>query len=81
MFSLQGGETREIMHYLYTGWPDHGVPQNASWIFYMRQNIKNDRMNNKIPILVHCRYIKDGLLPYFNKINKSAIFIYFQFCL
>merc|ERR1712139_350277 len=49
-------EHRELSHYWYTAWPDHGVPSRIDPILKMLKAVNMDatRRDPKAPILVHC---------------------------
>jgi protein tyrosine phosphatase len=42
----------------YTGWPDHGVPDDPSSVLNILEdvNIKQDHTEGAGPIVVHCRW-------------------------
>ncbi|KAJ8354955.1 hypothetical protein SKAU_G00225220 [Synaphobranchus kaupii] len=47
---------REIWHYQYLSWPDHGVPQDAGGVlsFLTQVNCKQMEFPNAGPMIVHC---------------------------
>ncbi|XP_069936126.1 receptor-type tyrosine-protein phosphatase epsilon [Cherax quadricarinatus] len=45
-------ETREVRHYQYTSWPDHGVPQNPYGLAQMINNLTLEATTG--PVTVHC---------------------------
>jgi len=47
------GETREVMHFQYVDWPDHGLPESAEAFREVLHNVEKVR-RNKTPIIVHC---------------------------
>jgi len=47
------GQTRKIVHFLYTAWPDHGVPDTAKEMLQFRSIVK-EVYNPENPMLVHC---------------------------
>jgi protein tyrosine phosphatase len=45
----------KVKHFLYTAWPDHGVPQyTSSMVKFILDQIKPDMKSNTAPIIVHC---------------------------
>ncbi len=55
--SQEGVEPRSIYQFHYTGWPDHGVPDDPSSVLNILEdvNIKQDHTEGAGPIVVHCR--------------------------
>ena len=51
-------EPRSIYQFHYTGWPDHGVPDDPSSVLNILEdvNIKQDHTEGAGPIVVHCRW-------------------------
>merc|ERR1711935_1201993 len=49
-----GGDTRTVKHFWYTGWPDHGVPETARDVIDFLRAVKEETGVSKAPILVHC---------------------------
>lgn len=47
------GQVRKIKHFLYTAWPDHGVPDTATEMLSFRHTVKQN-YNPESPMLVHC---------------------------
>ncbi|KAG8430069.1 hypothetical protein GDO86_018529 [Hymenochirus boettgeri] len=49
-------ETREIYHYQYTMWPDHGVPSDPGGVLNFLQEVNGvqEKIPNAGPIIVHC---------------------------
>lgn len=47
------GKTRTLKHFLYTAWPDHGVPDTATEMLSFRHTVKANYDDTK-PLLVHC---------------------------
>ena len=41
---------------MYTGWPDHGVPEHAHGILRIRKRMREYQGDAVDPIIVHCRY-------------------------
>ena len=56
-FQQEGVEPRSIYQFHYTGWPDHGVPDDPSSVLNILEdvNIKQDHIEGAGPIVVHCR--------------------------
>ena len=47
--------TREVMHFHYTAWPDHGVPTHpTSMLSFIRHAMSYEPTPPKGPIVVHC---------------------------
>ena len=54
---------REVTHFWFTGWPDHGVPSSAdSLIEFLLHVQKHNTSDMPGPTVVHCRYKKMILL-------------------
>ena len=51
-------EARSIYQFHYTGWPDHGVPDDPSSVLTILEdvNIRQDHIQEAGPVVVHCRY-------------------------
>ncbi|XP_069125998.1 receptor-type tyrosine-protein phosphatase kappa-like isoform X3 [Argopecten irradians] len=48
-------ETRQVTHYHFTGWPDHGVPDTLELVaFFMRVLQGDQKRTEGVPLLVHC---------------------------
>lgn len=47
-----GSETRQLSHFAYESWPDHGVPLTAKEFLSFRQAVH--AAHDKGPLLVHC---------------------------
>lgn len=56
----QGKAVREIWHYQYLSWPDHGVPSEPGGVlnFLDQINQKQESIPGAGPILVHCRLVQ-----------------------
>ncbi|XP_074644058.1 receptor-type tyrosine-protein phosphatase T-like [Tubulanus polymorphus] len=53
-FSIeQDQETKNVTHFHYHGWPDHGVPTPASSIVRFIKLVENNREGSR-PVIVHC---------------------------
>lgn len=55
--SAQGNLVREIWHYQYLSWPDHGVPSEPGGVlsFLDQINQRQESLPHAGPIIVHCR--------------------------
>lgn len=55
-FFLQTQETREILHFHYTTWPDFGVPESpASFLNFLFKVRESGCLNSdQGPVVVHC---------------------------
>lgn len=51
--------THDVFQYHYTGWPDHGIPDDIDVILAMIKRMRDIRVNDKdhAPVVVHCRYV------------------------
>ena len=47
-------KTRTLDHYLFTGWPDYGVPKYPTSLIRMLYHVRDARVSD-VPLLVHCR--------------------------
>lgn len=54
--SLQTQETREILHFHYTTWPDFGVPESPASFLNFLFKVRESRCLNSDhgPVVVHC---------------------------
>lgn len=59
-FVLQRGynEIREVKQFHFTGWPDHGVPYNATGLLSFIRRVKLSNPPSAGPIVVHCRCVQ-----------------------
>ena len=51
---------RVITQFQFTGWPDHGVPDNPGPVIEFVRSVRaqeDPENTNRGPIVVHCRYI------------------------
>ena len=56
--------SRDIVQYHYTMWPDHDTPEPLNLAVFHSQVLRTSSDENRTPLVVHCRYIKDiGPLP------------------
>ncbi|XP_071820096.1 receptor-type tyrosine-protein phosphatase H-like isoform X3 [Apostichopus japonicus] len=54
-FSLtKGPVTREVLHFNFTAWPDHGVPESADHLIKFVQAVRRVKKTDGKPIVVHC---------------------------
>ncbi|KAG8123862.1 hypothetical protein E2320_019234, partial [Naja naja] len=47
-------EIREVKQFHFTGWPDHGVPYNATGLLSFIRRVKQSNPPSAGPIVVHC---------------------------
>ncbi len=47
---------RDVLHFQYTSWPDHGTPGAAGQILAFIQKSSQSSRDTDGPIVVHCRY-------------------------
>lgn len=54
---VQENLVREIWHYQYLSWPDHGVPSEPGGVlsFLDQINHQQESLPHAGPIIVHCR--------------------------
>ncbi|CAB4015126.1 receptor-type tyrosine- phosphatase delta isoform X4 [Paramuricea clavata] len=48
------GEEREVRHYYFQSWPDHGVPKYPTELLAFRRHFRTHHMEQFGPIVVHC---------------------------
>ncbi len=56
-FSVQkegSKEERILMHFHYTVWPDHGVPDHPTPLLHFVRKVASSNPTNAGPIVVHC---------------------------
>lgn len=51
---LQTSETRKVIQYHFTGWPDHGIPDTMELVEFHRK-VMSTKSPQRGPLLVHCR--------------------------
>ena len=52
---MQGEEKRDIVHYYFQSWPDHGVPRYATALLGFIRNVRKSHFpSDPAPLLVHC---------------------------
>nr|XP_032633549.1 receptor-type tyrosine-protein phosphatase kappa isoform X6 [Chelonoidis abingdonii] len=51
-------EIRELKQFHFTGWPDHGVPYNATGLLSFIRRVKLSNPPGAGPIVVHCRCVE-----------------------
>ncbi|XP_050414764.2 tyrosine-protein phosphatase non-receptor type 12 isoform X2 [Patella vulgata] len=49
-----GTESHYVTQFHYTGWPDHGVPNDAADINKMIHHMRAERKKPDIPLVIHC---------------------------
>jgi len=56
IFRSGDGTSKEVVHYQWEGWPDHGVPEENQYgvLFYLVQQIMERRKLGEQPVVVHC---------------------------
>jgi hypothetical protein len=47
---------RDVLHFHYTAWPDHGTPETSGQILAFIQKSSQSSRETDGPIAVHCRY-------------------------
>ncbi|KAK9970994.1 hypothetical protein ABG768_026893 [Culter alburnus] len=47
-------ETREVSHFQYTAWPDHGIPDMPDGILGMMELARQKQGNQTDPLVIHC---------------------------
>ena len=47
---------RDVLHFHYTAWPDHGTPDTAGQLLAFIQKSSQSNRDTDGPIVVHCRY-------------------------
>lgn len=60
---------RVITQFQFTGWPDHGVPDNPGPVIEFVRSVRaqEDPENSKGPMVVHCRYALPNVIVYTHK--------------
>ncbi|CAB3997379.1 receptor-type tyrosine- phosphatase epsilon-like isoform X2 [Paramuricea clavata] len=48
------GEEREVRHYYFQSWPDHGVPKYPTQLLAFRRHFRTHHVEQSGPIVVHC---------------------------
>ncbi|XP_059161432.1 tyrosine-protein phosphatase non-receptor type 12-like [Physella acuta] len=48
------GKTRHVTQFHYSGWPDHGIPDDPAHIRDLIGIMRRTRVNDEAPLLVHC---------------------------
>uniref|UniRef100_A0A671MLG5 protein-tyrosine-phosphatase n=1 Tax=Sinocyclocheilus anshuiensis TaxID=1608454 RepID=A0A671MLG5_9TELE len=51
---LSTQETREVSHFQYTAWPDHGIPDVPDGILGMMELTRQKQGNQTDPVVIHC---------------------------
>ncbi|XP_072529482.1 receptor-type tyrosine-protein phosphatase eta [Salminus brasiliensis] len=54
--NVKTAETREVRHFHFTAWPDHGVPETTEVLINFRHLVREhmDQYNRNSPTVVHC---------------------------
>ena len=53
----RSGETREVHHFQFTAWPDHGVPEHPTPLLLFMRRVKfMTAPDHTGRLIVHCRY-------------------------
>ncbi|TRY72800.1 hypothetical protein DNTS_009504 [Danionella cerebrum] len=47
-------KTRQVFHFQYTAWPDHGIPNTPDGILGMLELARQKQANQTDPIVIHC---------------------------
>lgn len=50
-------EKREIRHFQFTAWPDHGVPEHPTPFLAFLRRVKACNPPDAGPMIVHCRCV------------------------
>ncbi|CAL1527087.1 unnamed protein product [Lymnaea stagnalis] len=50
----KGEETRMLTQFHYSGWPDHGIPDDPAHIRDLIGIMRRTRQNDEAPLLIHC---------------------------
>jgi len=53
LVNIKSDEEREVIHYQYHGWPDHGVPTNTTEIRELLRRMEQNNSSDS-PVAVHC---------------------------
>ncbi|XP_028417347.1 receptor-type tyrosine-protein phosphatase alpha-like [Dendronephthya gigantea] len=48
------GEKRDVRHYYFLSWPDHGVPKYPTQLLAFRTHFRSYHLEQSGPIIVHC---------------------------
>lgn len=48
-------QPREVKHFQFTGWPDHGVPPHPTPFLAFLRRVRFYNPTDAGPIVVHCR--------------------------
>lgn len=70
---LQSGsnEKREVRHFQFTAWPDHGVPEHPTPFLAFLRRVKACNPPDAGPMVVHCRWVHVLSLHHFLKIWET----------
>ncbi|KAK6994770.1 tyrosine-protein phosphatase non-receptor type 22 [Biomphalaria glabrata] len=50
----RGEEQRIVIQFHYSGWPDHGIPDDPAHIRDLIGIMRRTRQNDELPLLIHC---------------------------
>ncbi|KAJ0033046.1 hypothetical protein NQD34_000153 [Periophthalmus magnuspinnatus] len=56
-YSAGSNEKREVRHFQFTAWPDHGVPEHPTPFLAFLRRVKACNPPDAGPMVVHCRYV------------------------
>lgn len=75
-------DRRIVSQFQYTGWPDHGIPDDIDVILTMIAKMREIRSRDKSfdPVVVHCRFsiIKNRLtVKHVNTIRIGIVLIFY----
>ena len=49
----RNNEKREVFHYHFVAWPDHGVPRETHTLTALLDDLKSEE-RKQIPVIIHC---------------------------
>ena len=65
LFAVQryedSGESRVVTQFHFTGWPDHGVPENTESMLQFVRRVRSDIVPSHGPLIIHCRSLLSHL--------------------
>ena len=64
---------RVVIQFQFTGWPDHGVPDNPGPVIEFVRTVRGqeDPENNRGPMVVHCRYNMLNVILYTQAFHRK----------